>query len=100
MCLNRKVLVSLALVGVGIYLFAPGLIGAAVPLLVVLACPLSMVFMMRGMSGGSRCETGTETTQADASLGQQQAGELARLRAEVDQLRAELSDRQSAVDDR
>ncbi|MGH9139426.1 MAG: DUF2933 domain-containing protein [Acidimicrobiales bacterium] len=93
-------LVSLALVGVGIYLFAPGLIGAAVPLLVVLACPLSMVFMMRGMSGGSRCETGTESTEADTSLGQQQARELTRLRAEIDQLRAELSDRQSAVDDR
>ncbi|MGH9135655.1 MAG: DUF2933 domain-containing protein [Acidimicrobiales bacterium] len=65
--MNRKVLVSLALVGVGIYLFAPGLIGAAVPLLVVLACPLSMVFMMRGMSGGSRCETGTGTRRTRVS---------------------------------
>jgi uncharacterized membrane protein YbjE (DUF340 family) len=33
MCLNWKVLASLAAVGVGVYLFAPGLLAEAVPIL-------------------------------------------------------------------
>lgn len=49
LCLNWKVVAGLALVAVGVWLFAPHLIGAALPLLVVAACPLSMFFMMRGM---------------------------------------------------
>lgn len=49
MCLNWKALAGLALAGVGIYLVAPDLGVAALPLLVLAACPLSMVLMMRSM---------------------------------------------------
>ena len=42
-CLNMKVLAGLAVVGVGIWLLAPELVTAAVPLLLLAACPLSMV---------------------------------------------------------
>jgi len=52
MCFNWKVVAGLATVGVGIWAVAPNLIGAALPLLLVAACPLSMFFMMRGMGGG------------------------------------------------
>ncbi len=52
MCFNWKVAAGLATVGVGIWAVAPNLIGAALPLLLVAACPLSMFFMMRGMGGG------------------------------------------------
>ena len=52
MCLNRKALVGLVAIGLGVWAVAPNLIGAAVPLLLVAACPLSMLFMMRGMGGG------------------------------------------------
>ena len=52
MCLNWKVLGGLVAVGVGVWAVAPNLIGQAVPLLLVAACPLSMLFMMRGMGGG------------------------------------------------
>ena len=47
----RAVLVALAAVGTGLALFAPNMIAGAVPLLIVAACPLSMVVMMRTMGG-------------------------------------------------
>lgn len=49
MCFNWKVLAGLGAAGLGVFVVAPGLIGAAVPLLLALACPLSMVAMMIGM---------------------------------------------------
>ena len=62
MCLNWKVVGALAAVGVGVWLVAPGLLGAALPLLLLAACPVSMLIMMLGMGrmGGMRagaCET-------------------------------------------
>jgi hypothetical protein len=52
MCLNWKVIAGLAVVGLGIWVVAPNLMGAALPLLLLAACPLSMLFMMWGMRGG------------------------------------------------
>ena len=51
MCFNWKVVAGLAAVGVGVWAVAPNLLGAALPLLIIAACPLSMFFMMRGMGG-------------------------------------------------
>lgn len=92
MCFNKKVIAGLVVVGLGILAFAPHLIGAALPLLLVAACPLSMLFMMRGMSamsGGkeSSCSAkgAPEATSTDH--------ELAELRAEVERLRAEQAQR-------
>ena len=49
MCLNPKVLAGLAAVGVGIYLVAPDLVLAALPILLLAACPLSILLMMWGL---------------------------------------------------
>lgn len=49
MCLNWKVVVGLAIVEVIIGIIEPKLLLGAIPLLIVAACPLSMLFMMRGM---------------------------------------------------
>ncbi|MHB8577826.1 MAG: DUF2933 domain-containing protein [Dehalococcoidia bacterium] len=48
-CLNWKVIGGLAVVGLGIVILEPKLIRAALPLLLLAACPLSMLFMMGGM---------------------------------------------------
>lgn len=56
----------LAAAGVGIWVVAPNLIGAALPLLLVAACPLSMLLMMRGMGGGQ----GTDRPRQAASAPQ------------------------------
>ncbi len=117
MCLNRKVLVGLAAVALGVFAFDPSLLGHAFPLLLFAICPLSMVFMMwgmrktgvmQGMSGnGQSCgmssgsmgtmgmgQTGMDMGQPGvASPGSAPEDEVARLRAEVDQLRAERTTR-------
>ena len=82
-CLNWKFVAALAAAGVGIYVFAPRLAAAALPLLILAACPLSMLLMMRAMGPTGSCKTTDEHVDAD---------EVARLRAEVAALRA---DRQS-----
>ena len=50
---SRRVVATLAIVGVAAYLVAPQLIVRGLPLLVLLACPLMMVFMMGPMHGRS-----------------------------------------------
>lgn len=49
-CLNWKVIAGLGAVGLAIWVMAPGTVAAALPLLVALVCPLSMILMM-GMIG-------------------------------------------------
>jgi len=59
MCFNWKVIAGLAGVGLAVWVVAPNLVGAALPLLLVAACPLSMLLMGRGMAGG-QCSTPTQ----------------------------------------
>ena len=90
MCFNWKVAGGLALVGLAVFAAAPNLIGAALPLLIFAACPLSMLLMMRAMSGGGgRCQNDSDKSAAVNGTPAYSAAELARLRAEVDQLRSE-----------
>lgn len=51
MCVNKKVLMGAGVVALGVLVFAPQLMGGALPLLFLAVCPLSMVLMMRGMGG-------------------------------------------------
>jgi len=63
MCLNWKVLAGLAVIAVLIGIAAPQFFFGALPVLLVLACPISMLFMMGQMgrmrdtsrSGGTSC---------------------------------------------
>lgn len=50
-CLNWKVIAGIAVVGLGLWTLAPGLLSAALPLLVLAICPLSMLVMMKAMNG-------------------------------------------------
>ncbi len=92
MCLNWKVIVGLVVVGLGVWAVAPNLIGAAVPLLLVAACPLSMFFMMRGMGGmggGQGADQPQQAMPLAAPEGQQPAGSLAELKARSAGLQAQ-----------
>ncbi len=86
MCFNKKVVIGLVAAGVVLYLVAPGAIGAALPLLLLAICPLSMFVMMRAMSGGK--------SKSDAT-GQSESSEVNELRAEVERLRVEQRSAQS-----
>ena len=50
-CIDWKVIAGLATVALGLFLFQPRLFTAALPVLLVAACPLSMLLMMWGMRG-------------------------------------------------
>ncbi len=88
MCLNWKVIAGLAVVGLGIWALAPGLAAAALPLLIVAACPLSMLLMMRGMQGGQCASRPQQTGRIDrAGLTREQ--QLAELRTQLTDIRAQ-----------
>lgn len=101
MCLNWNVIGGLAALGVGIWIVAPGLIGAALPFLALAACPLSMILMMRGMSGSqqprSRQSSDAEADRrpvedADSRLLGTLRSEHARLTAAIEALEANVAD--------
>lgn len=62
LCFNWKVVAGLAVVGLGVWALAPGVFAAAGPVLLVLACPLSMLFMMRGMNRAQDAHGDASTT--------------------------------------
>ncbi len=53
MCLNGKAVAALGVIAVAVWVLAPGFFWAALPILVLAACPLSMLLMMRGRHGAS-----------------------------------------------
>ncbi len=71
----------LGVVAIVVAIAAPN-VGAVLPILLVAACPLMMLVMMGGMAGMTR---GKET--ADTASSADNAEEVARLRAEIDELR-------------
>lgn len=89
MCLNWKVLAGLAAVGLGVWIVAPELVGAALPLLLLAACPLSMLLMGRGMAGG-QCSTPTQQAAPPERAGQPVAVQLTR-DEQVAELKSQLT---------
>jgi membrane protein implicated in regulation of membrane protease activity len=80
MCRSPKLWIALGVAAVVVALVAPNP-GAVLPLLLVAACPLSMLVMMGGMAGMARNKRDDHnTTPTDTD-------ELAQLRAEVADLR-------------
>ena len=97
LCFNPKVIGALILVGVGVFVFAPNLASRVLPLLFVAACPLSMLLMGKAMSGHHESAETAAPSQPPAaalpSVGEQgSSDELASLRAEVEELRAQIED--------
>lgn len=72
-CLDKRVVGGLVVVGVGAWLLAPRFLIGILPLLVLAACPLSMVVMLRGMARGQcashpACATQPATEPVDTPL--------------------------------
>ena len=85
-CFNRNVLIGLAVAAGAVFLVAPAAARSVVPLLLVAACPLSMVFMMRGMSkmGSSGRACATDQPEPPRQLEDKDA-EIARLTAMLEE---------------
>lgn len=91
MCFNWKIAAGLGVAGLGMLVLVPNVFAAAVPFLILAACPLSMVVMMRAMSGGGRRGT-PETGKGDGSrVDSPESGGSSR-RGEDDVLRFEPAD--------
>lgn len=61
MCFDKRVLIGLGVVALGVLAVSPRLLGSIAPLLIFAACPLSMLLMMRAMNRqGSSCETASD----------------------------------------
>lgn len=87
MCFNWKVVAALAAVGLGIWVVAPNLV-AALPLLLLAACPLSMLLMMRGMQGGQcaslpQTQSQPEPTSQPAAVALTREEQIAVLKAQL-----------------
>jgi hypothetical protein len=76
---------------------APNLIWAALPVLVVLACPLSMLFMMRRMGGGQRA-TQPEREQRSVVAHRPREEQLVNLRARQEAIAHEIAELEAASD--
>lgn len=90
MCLNWKVMAGLAAAGLGVYLIAPGAFAAALPLLFLAICPLSMVVMMMMMgrgNGGSTPAPDSDPSTA-GSLAATPGTTASALQEELDHVRA------------
>jgi len=81
MCIDKRVVAGLAAVALIVFGLSPQLLGALAPVLVMAACPLSMLLMMRGMSG--------RTAEAPAAAGDDR--QLRELEEEVNRLKVELA---------
>lgn len=55
-CLNPKVILAVAVIIIGLFIFLPSKsqVAAYVPFLLVLICPLSMIFMMKQMNSSDK----------------------------------------------
>lgn len=93
MCLNWKMLTGLGAVGGGLYLVAPGLAAAVLPLLLLAVCPLSMLLMMKSMQG-SRSGTQGQQMPEETSVDTTREEQVTRLRMQ----QADLADRIQALE--
>ena len=76
----------LALAGLVVAVYAPSVAAAAIPLLLVAACPVSMLVMMRSMSGHASDRTADASPERASDLRRELAGLAERQR----RLEAEL----------
>ena len=67
-CLNPKVIAGLALVAVGLLAISPHLLSSALPVLLGLICPLSMIGMVIGMSHKRSSDAATDADARRAEI--------------------------------
>lgn len=69
MCLHPKVIAGLVVVAAGVWILAPQWFAAALPLLILAICPLSMIVMMKMMMpSDSGSDDSSPTTDEPAAL--------------------------------
>ena len=80
MCIDKRVVAGLAGVALVVFALSPRLLAGLAPVLIMAACPLSMVLMMRGMAG--RAQEAPPAPGDDPQL-RELAEEVNRLKVEL-----------------
>lgn len=89
MCMNKKALIGIGVALGGLLLINPAWGVAALPLLLLAACPLGMFFMMRAMGGsGKSCGTTSNETSEASATGESTEEQIKSLQAQVRELKA------------
>lgn len=86
MCLDKRVIAGLVATGGLLFALNPGWFSAALPLLIIAICPLSMLLMIRTQKGGSAASCHTAPSDSGSA-------EVTALRAQVAELRREVAAR-------
>lgn len=84
-CYDKRVLIGLGATGVAVLVLYPQWAAVVLPLLLVAACPLSMLLMMRMMNRGEQ----PASTGSGAQASPDAEAELAQLREEINILKAQ-----------
>lgn len=87
MCFNKKVVGGLIAIGIGLLAFAPGLSLRLAPVLLMAACPLSMLAMSRGMIKRSPPAQPESAKPQELVNGETPVERLVALRANIEALR-------------
>lgn len=85
-CFNPKVITTLIAIAVVVAVFAPDLVSQVIPLLILAACPLSMLVMGGGMMRDHHPSFEAERSQLEAASSK----EVSSLCAEVKALRERI----------
>jgi hypothetical protein len=94
-CFDKRVWIGLGVLAAGLLIADPRAGWVALPVLAGLACPVSMLFMMRGMrqgAGSAMAAPGGEQAAGAGRAEGDRAAEIARLRREIRQLNAQAGD--------
>jgi Protein of unknown function (DUF2933) len=94
-CFDKRVWIGLGVLAAGLLIADPRSGRVALPVLAGLACPVSMLFMMRGMrqgTGSTMAAPGGDLTVGAGRAEGDRAAEIARLRCEIRQLKAQAGD--------
>src|SRR6266700_2389992 len=93
-CPDKRVWFGLGVLALGLLALDPRAGWVALPVLAALACPVSMLFMMRGMRdpAGSAMAAAGEQDAGYTDAERHRAAEIARLRREIQQVKASGGD--------
>jgi len=81
MCINKRVVVGLAAIALVVFALSPRLLAGLAPVLIMAVCPLSMLLMMRSMTGRDE--------EAPTAAGDDR--QLRELEEEVNRLKVDLA---------
>ena len=97
MCLSWKVLAGLAVVGLAVWVVAPQIVLAALPLLLIVVCPLSLLVMLGKMRGGQPAQANqcpAEDRTRDEQVAELQS-RLLRVQAEQEAIARQIAEVES-----